>query len=453
VRPYLLRRPKRRRHTTLRQSPMPASTERPRGRWIFVLFSILGCTGIGLVCAYLLLTDPAAEMIALQEQSAATATAIAEAASLPAKPVPTELADDVGNQQNVAANAPPVATAYVPQSQPRPSSLPTDVIKGSVQWTAADGQIVVQRNLVIPSGARLVIGPGSDIRFDAGVSILVEGQLRVIGRPNALVTMLPLSTASDQRWEGIFGNPGSLITIESADIQGAGLGGTMLASTGSVPNPSALIVRRTRFADNGGQVLAIDSRLDIRDSEISNNDQPAGAVINATYTVSNQFTLVNNRISDNRLANGVAGVTVTNTDTAAALVVQLQRNVIINSNDSPNLLLSIEAPIQGRVSCNTFQGGSLGIDIRGNARKIPALGLAIYNNNLDKHTPSSDWNAHNHGRGAESELDIRMYGNWWGDGSGPFQPFSNPSGNGDAVGEAIAYAGWLAGPPACAPTP
>jgi hypothetical protein len=74
-------------------------------------------------------------------------------------------------------------------------------------------------------------------------------------------------------------------------------------------------------------------------------------------------------------------------------------------------------------------GGLRGVVAKNNAN--PQLN---YNNIYD----NSDYGVLNE----DSTLTIDAQYNWWGDASGPFDPFDNPEGQGDRVSRWVDYAPW-----------
>lgn len=405
---------------------------------------LVGCVAIGAVFAYVALTDPAAEMLALRAASVATATPKLEPTVAVADATPTVAPTSTPAPFDTVAGVTALVDTVVANAQNGAGS--TDVLQGNVNWSAANGPVVVQRNILVPAGSRLTVEPGTEVRVGQGVAIVVAGELRVVGRPQALARLLPAADGRDQQWQGVFGTAGSVMTLAYAEIQGAGVGGTLLASLGDALHPGSLTVRNALVSNNSGQVLVVDSYLDLRDSTISDNTPPAGALINATYAASNDVILIGNQLVENHTGRDVPSISIASTNDAATLTMQLQRNLVVTSSDAANLMVSLHGPLRGRMSCNTLRGGNVGLAIHDATGRLTGMELAVYNNAIEQHLSTTVY-------GATSEVELRMYGNWWGDGSGPYHPLTNPNGRGDAVSDHIEYSGWLTGPPDCAPTP
>jgi len=94
-----------------------------------------------------------------------------------------------------------------------PSSLPA----GTTTWTAADGPYRVTGNLTIPSGATLVIKPGTTVFFDSGTYMTVGGTLDARGTPNGHIRLTV--TPGGTNWGGLRFSGGAQVSeIAYADI-------------------------------------------------------------------------------------------------------------------------------------------------------------------------------------------------------------------------------------------
>jgi hypothetical protein len=329
---------------------------------------------------------------------------------------------------------------------PAPTTPPIDIVRGSQTWMAANGPIVVTRDIAIPRGSTLTIEPGTEVRLGPGVSIFVDGTLNSAGRPDAPVVITSLT---GQRWEGIFGNARSNITLDTTYISEGGSGGTVLTS-----DDAQILIRGSRFNNNGGTIYVNDSRFEMRDSEIAGNDMPFGSSLNLSYEFGNFVTMIGNRISGNRIDETAANVRIANTTPYDTLNLDIQGNYIVGGGGG-NLLITTDGPIQGQLLCNTLRNDTIGLELRTETKQIPGFNLLVRNNFFDDHTPSivPDYLRYGIGRAAASEVVLDMRENWWGDASGPYHPESNPQGRGEAVGTNIDYSNWLRTPPSCAPQP
>ncbi|WP_165360630.1 hypothetical protein [Candidatus Chloroploca sp. Khr17] len=347
---------------------------------------------------------------------------------------------------------PPAPTALpLPTETPGPPPPPPfDVVSGNVRWSRAESPIVLERDLQVAPGSELVIEPGVEVRLAPGVSIFVDGgQLLALGQPNQPVRFVG---ATGARWSGIFGQPNSFVVLEHTEVRGGGLGGTVMAL-----ERSELAVRASRFTDNGGAILLTDTRLEMRDSEVTGNDMPFGPALEASFGRGNFVTLSNNRFGGNRLSEGAPQVRLSNRSTFETLNLAIEGNLI--RGGAPNLQLTTNGPLVGTVGCNALIGDAQGFGLRTQTPQVdpngvPPMRLRVENNYIDEHVPPiiPVYLRYGLGRGATSEVLLDMRNNWWGSETGPYEPEANPLGRGDSVGVNILYAPWLTAPPSCVPS-
>jgi hypothetical protein len=337
------------------------------------------------------------------------------------------------------------ATPVGPSATPVPPAPAVNVLRGEVRWTAAQSPLILGVDQQIAPGAALIIEPGVEVRLLPGVAIYADGSIFALGQPGNPVRFV---SHTGQRWDGIYGRPGSTISLEHTDIRGGGTGGTVLGSTGG-----ALTVRDSHFTDNGGHILVQDSRLEMRNTEISGNDMPYGAAVDATYTSGGNVTLTGNRIGGNRMSAGAPPVQINNQNTMVVNMT-IQGNLLIGQT-GPDLVLSTNGPLQGDLSCNTWINGTNGLSIRSQTIQVPGFALNVYNNAIEDHTPPiiPIYLEYGIGRGATSEVALDMRNNWWNNPLGPYDPERHADGRGEAVGNNIAFEPWLTARPACAPHP
>lgn len=339
---------------------------------------------------------------------------------------------------------PPPPTPRPPTAIPSPTPIPVDVLRGNIRWTAARSPIRLSRDQQLAPGATLIIEPGVEVRLAPGVSFFVEGTLYAIGTADRPIRFV---ANERQRWEGLFGRPGSNIALEYTEIHGGGAGGTLLTSEGG-----NLVLHHARINDNGGHVQVTDSRLEMRDSEIAGNDMPYGAAVDASYLGGGIVIMTNNRIGGNRQQTGSPPVALNNQSPFETLNLDLQGNLLVGK-DAPDLVLSTNGPLQGGLTCNALIGGTNGLSIRGETPQVPGFALNVRDNATEKHTPPiiPIYLTYGIGRGATSEIALDMRNNWWGSPLGPYEPDRHADGRGEAVGDNIDFAPWLTERPACAP--
>lgn len=339
----------------------------------------------------------------------------------------------------------PTARPATPKPTPAPTAPPVDTLRGTIRWTLAKSPILLRRDQVLAAGATLIIEPGVEVRIAPGVSFFVEGTLYAIGNPDQHVRFVG---STPQRWEGLYGRPGSNITLEHAEIRGGGNGGTVLLSEGG-----NLVLRNVHVNDNGGHIQVSDSRLEVRDSEIAGNDMPYGSAIEASYASGGFVILTGNRIGGNRMQAGTAPVRISNQSGIDTVNLDIQGNLLLGSV-GPDLEIVSNGQLQGGLTCNALIGGTNGLSLRGETSQLPGFALNVRDNAIESHTPPiiPEYLKYGIGRGATSEMALDMRGNWWGNPLGPYEPDRHADGRGEAVGDNIEFDPWLTARPACAPS-
>ena len=366
-------------------------------------------------------------------------------------PIPPSPTPPPTHTPNPATEAPAPTERPVATRTPRPPTpIPMDVLRGNVRWTLDQSPKIIKRDLRLVSGAALVIDPGVEVHFAPGVSFFVEGSLFAAGQPDQPVRLCG-STCDpvSQRWEGIFGRPGSTIVLQHTHLRGGGNGGTVLTS-----ESGALSLRNAHINDNGGHIRVSSSRLEVIDSEIAGNDMPYGAALDISYDDGGGVSLINNRIGGNRMSFGAPPVQVANSSTLDTVNLDVQKNLLIGQN-GPDLVLSTNGPLQGNLTCNTLISGLDGLSIRTQTLQVPGFvsTLTVRDNAIENHTPPIEtvYLKYGIGRGATSEVDLDMRNNWWNSPLGPYEPDRHADGRGDAVGDNIQFDPWLKERPACTP--
>lgn len=381
-------------------------------------------------------------------------TPIQPAATLSAQNIePTEApplpsATPVPQAEKQSAGAPPAdAGGAQPPQRTTGGGASGEELKGALRWTAAQSPYTINRDVVLSAGASLVIEAGVEVRIARGASLFVEGSLYGLGTPGRPVRFVQLPGDERQRWEGIFGSPGSSIAFEQTEFSGGGAGGTVLAVEGG-----RMVIRNSRINGNGGQIRAFDSYVEIRDSEFANNDLPYGAAVDVTLTNGGTVILTNNRIINNRFSAGTAPVKITSQSFSTPTTLEIRSNLLLGQ-DGPNLQLFTNAQMEGNITCNTLIGGANGLSLRSEGPPNLSPMLNIRDNSIEGHTPPiiDIYLEFGIGRGATSDLPLGMANNWWELPNGPYEPDRNLNGRGEAVGENVTFEPWLTERPACAP--
>jgi parallel beta-helix repeat protein len=113
-------------------------------------------------------------------------------------------------------------------------------------------------------------------------------------------------------------------------------------------------------------------------------------------------------------------------------------NVLISNNDIRNVQYGISAgtstdvgsTLTATIRSNILTNNDVGIRVRYGAE------LTITNNNISGNTQ--------YGINNETTTLVIAENNWWGDGSGPYHPVTNPTGLGNAVSDNVDYDPWIA---------
>jgi hypothetical protein len=133
---------------------------------------------------------------------------------------------------------------------------------GSTRVIAAGSDVLVLGSVLVPAGITLEIGAGSTVSVSPDQGLGVDGTLRILGRPGALVSMVPLSAT----WRGIDIRPGSV---------GSSIDGAVLERT-RVAVPSNL---RASIDVREAELLLRDSRVsDFTSTAVLYRDQSQGLI-------------------------------------------------------------------------------------------------------------------------------------------------------------------------------
>lgn len=341
-------------------------------------------------------------------------------------------------------------------TRPAATARPTQqALRGSVRWSAANSPIIIQNDLLVSSGASLIIEPGVEVQIGRGVSLVIDGSIVALATADRPVRFTQIGGGDDPRlrWESITGRAGSVIDLRNVTITGGGAGGTVLAI-----QSGRLSLQSARIVNNGGHIRIEDSFVIVRDSEISGNRMPYGSAIDITLSRGggdsplSDVVIVNNRILNNALVAGTAPLRVTNLSFERPARIEIEQNLLVGAA-GPNLALFTNAQLMGNVRCNTLIGGANGLSLRSDAPPNLSPMLNIRDNAIEAHEPPNNpfYRQFNIGKGATSDLPLTMTNNWWELPSGPYEPAANPEGRGEAVGPNIAFLPWLPERPACAP--
>lgn len=318
----------------------------------------------------------------------------------------------------------PVATP-VP---PTPTARPAEVLSGNIRWTSASSPVQLTKNVVVPAGSFLTIEPGVEVRFGPNVQLMIAGKLNAQGTSAAPIKLV----GATGRWDGIVGTRGSSIVLDHVELRQAGREGTVLSSV-----DGALVVTNSTLVDNGGGIVVVGSSLDLRSTQIIGNSV-SGPIVNVQLPSKAPTVIVGNVIGGNRTPLGAPQVLLSSAPTAGPLT--FEGNSII-AGEGPGTILNTAGAISGTIRCNSFSGGSVGLQLTSNQPDASNFNIAIDTNAF----------AGQASYGATGTLSFNLANNWWGDPSGPSDARRNAQGRGTPIGVNLHFQPWLTSRPACAP--
>lgn len=319
--------------------------------------------------------------------------------------------------------ATPTPEATLPP--PTPTAPPARVISGNVRWTTANSPIVLTENHVLAQGSTLAIDPGVQVQLGPNVKLTVAGKLQANGAS---------MVGTGGRWDGLVGTEGSSIALDNVQISQAGRSGTAISSIGG-----ALAVRNSTIKDSGGGIVALGSALDLRNTYISGN-AINGPVVNVQLPGKATTAIIGNVIGGNGTPAGAPQIALNAGNAAGPLTIE--GNLIYGSpNNGPGTVITTQTPLTGSIRCNSFSGGSVGLQLSAQLRDTTGFNLPIENNAF------SDQKTY----GATGTIGFNVNNNWWNDPSGPADVTRNPQGRGVPVGVMLQFQPWLTARPGCAP--
>ncbi|HEY0739258.1 MAG TPA: right-handed parallel beta-helix repeat-containing protein [Herpetosiphonaceae bacterium] len=349
----------------------------------------------------------------------------------PTVQVPLQPTSSTGTQDPAASPTPePTPTSDIPPTPeptlppPTPTSRPSEVLSGNLRWTVADSPKTLDKDYALVAGSSLTIDPGVEVRVAPGVQFTIGGTLRAQGSR---------FVATEGRWEGIAGTQGSTIILDQVQIRQAGQSGTAVSSTGGT-----LVVRNSSLSDNGGGIVSIGSSLDLRNTQISGN-AITGPAVNVRLPERGAVNITNNIVGGNGTPAGGAQVLISAEQPAAPFAVE--GNLLVGGA-GVGMIINTAQPLSGTIRCNSFDGGTVGLQLAARRADTAGFNLVIDNNAFERQTTY----------GATGTLAFNVSNNWWSDPSGPRDAGRNPEGRGVAIGVNLQFQPWLAGRAACAPT-
>lgn len=307
---------------------------------------------------------------------------------------------------------------------PTPTARPSEILSGNLRWTTADSPKTLDKDHALAAGSSLTIDPGVEVRVAPGVQFTIGGTLRAQGSR---------FVATEGRWEGIAGTQGSTIILDQVQIRQAGQSGTAVSSTGGT-----LVVRNSALSDNGGGIVSIGSSLDLRNTQVSGN-AIGGPAVNVRLPERGAVNISNNIVGGNGTPAGGAQVLISAEQPAAPFAIE--GNLFIGGA-GVGMIINTAQPLNGAIRCNSFDGGTVGLQLAARRTDTAGFNLVIENNAFERQTTY----------GATGTLAFNVSNNWWSDPSGPRDAGRNPEGRGVPIGVNLQFQPWLAGRAACAPT-
>ena len=157
---------------------------------------------------------------------------------------------------------------------------------GSENWTATDSPYGVCDNITVQLGTTLTIEAGSVIRFCPDTGIIVRGALVMDGSPTSKINLTSFSYPSNRGdWKGVSFEPESVDSISFVNqviVEYSRIGLLLNEASPTVTNVSVanssvsgievhlsyVHIDGVRITDSGRGIYAVDSTLQLRNSEI-----------------------------------------------------------------------------------------------------------------------------------------------------------------------------------------
>lgn len=254
---------------------------------------------------------------------------------------------------------PPTSSTAIPAFA---STTVSGVIGADTTWTLGNSPYIVTGNVLVNSGVRLTIEPGVMVKFDAGKSIQINGELVARGASNNLIIFTSNTSATPASWGYIFFNGSVSATYDGAGnyLSGSALeyctaeyGGGGVNAIVQVSNSSPLINHCT-IQSSGGVGLSLNG---VTSARVTNNTVLNNAATGIMIDGSSVANIVNNQVRNNAgIGINVAGFNQTSGN--------VQGNVVTS-----NGMVGIQATIgnqNGTIQDNIVShNGTWGIYVNG----------------------------------------------------------------------------------------
>src|SRR5436309_3650310 len=223
-----------------------------------------------------------------------------------------------------------VALTVMALGPPARGAGPT-YVSGEVfgSWTANGTPYIVTGEAFVPATGSLEIGPGVEVRFAAGASLVIHGGLTVRGSDLGPVAFTSNGSATPGAWGGLIVRGSAAIASASityatsgVDVEGGSVQGDRLAVLSSrvglrVNGSSSVVVGRSSFSLNEIAGVSLESaQVAMVRPELSNNGW-------ALSLVSSELTIDNGTISGSAIGDAdLAGSRVSLLNTTSSHLFQ-----------------------------------------------------------------------------------------------------------------------------------
>ncbi|MFM2308805.1 MAG: hypothetical protein RLY87_926 [Chloroflexota bacterium] len=378
-------------------------------------------------------TLPANEFVQPTDVPMQEETAVAEEPTIEETPVP----DSGESSSREEYPTKEVFETAVPTLTPTPTVPPMDVVRGVVSWT---GLRAVTKDVLVPAGAQLIIEPNTTLKISAGVSIYVDGTLRLNGT-KAQPVYVTNENGTAQPWGGVYVREDAEMTVNDAYIWNGGAAGTLVAV-----ERGTLRIADSELKNNRGQIRLSDAIFSLQKSTVRDNDLAFGAMVDASYSANGSMLFEYSRIGPNTGGSGTV-VAIDQSDALSQVQLDMTGANLVGTNGT-NMTIISKGTVTGALQCTTFHGGDSAVRVDSSGPSVPGIGVTIHQSVFSGHRAP-----YGPPRVVVSNVGIDARYNWWNAASGPYHPKQNPGGTGEANGVNVTATGWLTVRPPCAPVP
>jgi len=170
------------------------------------------------------------------------------------------------------------------------TTITAGTLTANTTWTKAASPYIVTNNLMVAGGVSLTLEPGTIVKFEPNVQLIVAGQLIANGTSNDSIYFL--RNSSTQNWAGITFSVGSVASSISAQYA---------YQSGSVFNYCAI----RNVTSTNGAIYTVNTALYISNSTLNqNNANGIRFAYSGMFTNLDKVVIANSKISNNSF-NGI----------------------------------------------------------------------------------------------------------------------------------------------------